>query len=133
MKKFEEISHTADAALRVFGENKVELFVHAVEGMFHLMGLKLELDQEREISEIELSEVDLESLLVSFLTEVLIYVEKGIGFNKFDIKIVDSKLKGRMIGNRINSYDIQVKAVTFNELIIKKENSILETLIVFDV
>ena len=133
MKKFEEISHTADAALRVFGENKVELFVHAVEGMFHLMGLKLELDQEREISEIELSEVDLESLLVSFLTEVLIYVEKGIGFNKFDIKIVGSKLKGRMIGNRINSYDIQVKAVTFNELIIKKENSILETLIVFDV
>jgi len=133
MKKFEEISHSADAALRVFGENKVELFVHAVEGMFHLMGLKLEENRERKILQIVISEDDLETLLVSFLTEVLFHVDKGIGFDRFDIKIIDSKLKGKMIGNKVDSYDIQIKAVTFNELKIKKENLKFETLIVFDV
>ena len=133
IKKFEEISHTADAAVRVFGDNKAELFTHAVEGMYHLMGLKLNEDMGADISKIELNEDDLETLLVSFLAEILISVEKGIGFKEFDIEIDDTSLKGKMGGYPVDSYDIQIKAVTFNELKINKENSIFNTIIVFDV
>jgi len=133
IKKFEEISHTADAAVLVFGENKVELFTNAIQGMYHLMGLKLNEDEGAENSKIDLNENDLETLLVSFLTEILISVEKGIGFKEFDIEIENTALKGKMSGYTVDSYDIQIKAVTFNELKIKKENSILSTEIVFDV
>ncbi len=37
-EKFEEIEHTGDAGLRVFGKDLGEILVHAAEGMFSLVG-----------------------------------------------------------------------------------------------
>ncbi|MET0154244.1 MAG: archease [Candidatus Binatia bacterium] len=37
-EKFEELEHTADAGLRVFGDDLGEILVHAAQGMFSLIG-----------------------------------------------------------------------------------------------
>jgi SHS2 domain-containing protein len=37
-KRFEELEHTADAGLRVFGDDLGEILVHAAQGMFSLIG-----------------------------------------------------------------------------------------------
>ncbi len=37
-KKFEELEHTADAGLRVFGNDLGEILVNAAQGMFSLIG-----------------------------------------------------------------------------------------------
>ena len=34
---FEEVEHTADKALRIFGTNLTELFLNAAAGLTHLM------------------------------------------------------------------------------------------------
>ena len=38
MKKYEELEHTADLGLRIFGSTLAELLEHAAEGMFSLIG-----------------------------------------------------------------------------------------------
>lgn len=132
-QKFIELPHTADVSIRVFGEKLATLFIHAAEGMYYMMGVKIDDLGDKHCESIALSENDAESLLVSFLTELIFFIENGIAFNKFNIEVNNLVLIGEMIGNSVISYDTQIKAVTFNELIIKKEVSTYCTDIVFDV
>ena len=37
---FEEVSHTADLEIRVWGKDLASLFIAAAEGMFHLSGIE---------------------------------------------------------------------------------------------
>ena len=37
-KRFELVEHTADIALRVYEETLEQLFIHAAEGLFEILG-----------------------------------------------------------------------------------------------
>ena len=129
---FREVAHTADVALKVRGNSIEDLFIQAALGMHAIMKMKLANGKfiQREIF---LKEVDIESLLVSFLSELIFYAECGEGFNKFEIGILHNKLRGKIIGKEINSIEGEVKAITFHRLKIEMCKSGYETLLVFDV
>lgn len=132
---FEEIPHTADRALRCWGQDLRELFTQAAQGMVALLtGSAPSLPPTLE-AQIELSAIDAETLLVSWLSELLyLYERDGTLFTAFELEeIAPTYLRARVRGAPIDQLQQQIKAVTFNELAIRPSARGLETVIVFDV
>jgi SHS2 domain-containing protein len=76
MMGFEEVEHTADKALRIFGANLTEFFLSAAAGLTHLMAADVS-DISTEIEKtIELDAIDAESLLVEWLSELAYWAEQ---------------------------------------------------------
>ena len=132
---FEEVEHTADHALRIFGENLKELFVSAAEGMTSLMvadmsGIAVKIEKT-----IELEAIDPESLLVEWLSELAYWAEaEMLIFRTFRIKhLTENHLVASVTGGKISALEKLIKAVTYHNLKIKKNQQGLEVTIVFDV
>lgn len=130
---YREIEHTADWALEVWGSDRESLFRQAALGMYHLSGTRLE-EAPRETKVIELEADDSESLLVSFLTELLFLGEQeGIGFDSFDLDFRENSLRATVKGSLISSQDKEIKAVTYHHINIQEGIRGFEVTIVFDV
>ena len=129
---FTEISHTADCALRIWAPDLMQLFVTAAEGMYELMNL--ELQKEGGVSRsFQLQGFDHESLLVSFLSELLFCVEEGEGLQSFELDVRDTELHVKAVGYPIAHLAKEIKAVTFHNLEISQNEDRLEVTVVFDV
>jgi SHS2 domain-containing protein len=130
---FEEIPHTADWSIRVWAGDLPGLLAESARGMNWLAGAKLA-DGPREKRTYEFEGPDGESMLVSFLTELVYYAEQeNLGFDDFDIRIKDGRLKVEMGGAPFVSLDKAIKAVTWHNLKINETARGLEVEIVFDV
>jgi len=130
---FEEIPHTADWSLRVWANDLPGLLRESARGMNWLAGAKLA-EGPHERRTFETDGPDGESLLVSFLSELVYYAEQeNLGFDDFDIRIKDGRLKSDMGGAPLVSIDKAIKAVTWHNLKIKETVKGLEVEIVFDV
>jgi len=85
MKPYEQIPHTADIAVRVYGKDLKELFRNAAWGMFDIIADLEGLESSVSIN-IDLKAPQKEELLVSWLDELLYnFYTKDIIFFKFDI------------------------------------------------
>ena len=133
-KRFEEIEHTADLAIRVYGQDMRELFANAAYGMFAQMA-EPSLEGPAREREVSLEAMDSESLLVDWLNE-LIYlheVERET-YSQFNIETLSStKLKAHVTGGPTKSKTKAIKAATFHDLAIKETANGLVATIVFDV
>jgi len=131
---FEEIEHTADLAIRAYGQDMRELFANAAHGMFALMAEAYIEGPARE-REVSLEAMDYEGLLVDWLNE-LIYlheVERET-YSQFNIETLSStKLKAHVTGGPTKSKTKAIKAATFHDLAIKETANGLVATIVFDV
>jgi SHS2 domain-containing protein len=135
---FEEISHTADWSLRVWAANLPELFVESARGMSSLSGIRLA-QKPRIKCTFCLSAADKESLLVSFLSELVYYAEQDhLAFDYFDLNLdleacQPCCLSAVLRGAPILSMDKAIKAVTYHNLHIHQTVRGYEVEIVFDV
>ena len=132
---FEEVEHTADKALRIFGTNLTELFLSAAAGLTHLMAADVsEISTEIEKS-IELDAIDAESLLVEWLSELAYWAESEmLVFNKFRMhNVTATHLQASISGGKVPELEKHIKAVTYHNLKIIKASQGLEVTIVFDV
>lgn len=148
-KKYKLISHTADIRLNVEADDLPELFVAAMEGMMSMVKIpnsKFLISETRTSRIIEVSSMDKTALLIDFLNEVLyqshtnkeIYDE--VEFLEFPSFIETSagksgtSLKAEIYGKKVEGFDEDIKAVTYHEAdIIKNEKGNFETMIVFDI
>jgi SHS2 domain-containing protein len=130
---FEEIPHTADVAIRVWGRDLAELFTNAARGMAWLLVDPDTVEPTVEVP-LELSAYDTETLLVTWLGELLYLNERdGTIFTTFDLREVTStRLRGRARGGPTETRQ-HIKAVTFSEMKVQPTARGLETTIVFDV
>jgi len=131
-KRIVELEHTADAAIQVSAKDLTSLFQYAAEGMYHMIGVRLDTNAKIHKSDLYLSEMDYETLLVTFLTELLFFVENRICYKDFSLEIGEQELKGSLEGYPILSLEREIKAVTFNNLEIRKKDGLFSTQIVFD-
>jgi SHS2 domain-containing protein len=130
---FIEIEHTADWALKVWAPDINELFRQAAIGMNTLAEIRLENAQPVE-EVIELQAIDLESLLVAFLTEIVLFgEEEDLGFDSFKISIDGTSLSASLTGGVIASRKKEIKAVTYHNLEIVRTEKGFSVEIVFDV
>ena len=138
MKRYEQVPHTSDIAARIFGRDIRELFVNAAFAMFDMMA-DLKGLSGRETVEVKADAADTEGLLVAWLNELLyLSYDKGLLLCDFRvISIEDNKLVAEAAGQipeegsgRLN---LEIKAATYHDLNIKKNNGRYEVTVVFDV
>lgn len=129
---FTEVPHTADAAIDVFAPNLSELFINAAQGLYHILEIRKGTERP-ELFNLEMEELDHESLLIGFLNELLYWVEKKKVASSIDIEISGWKLRATVFLTDIESRNKEVKAVTYSELKIHSFEGGLKTRIVFDI
>lgn len=134
VRRYEEVEHTADAAIRAFGRDLPELFANAAYGMFDLLAdiEKLQPTIEREVS---LEAPDLETLLVDWLSELLYLREvHGELYKEFEITTLSpTELRAAAKGGKGFVPRMDIKAVTYHDLKIEKSEEGYVVTIVFDV
>ncbi|MDD5136150.1 MAG: archease [Candidatus Omnitrophica bacterium] len=138
MLRYEQFPHTADIGIRVFGKDLKELFANAAFGMFDVIA---DLEGIRTSAEevVEAAGETPEELLVAWLDELLYrFCTKDIIYSKFEIEeISDNRIKAKVFGrpaaaNR-NRLKVEIKAVTYGGLEIKKTTAGYQVEIIFDV
>lgn len=137
-KRYEQFSHTADIGVRVFGRDLKELFNNAAFSLFDtiadLEGITNSVQQE-----IELTADNHEELLVLWLDELLYgFYTRSIIFSKFDIDLLtDTEIRavayGRPISANRNRLKVEIKAITYSGLHIKRTDHGYMVEIIFDV
>ncbi len=132
--RIEEIDHTADVGIRVFGSTAEELFEGAALGMF---GLIADLSRVKPVGEIEVrvSADDLSALLVAWLSELLVLHEtQNTLLCKFQVRFDGLALDGKAWGERIDKkrheLKLAIKAVTYHRLTVDPAKGLAE--IIFD-
>jgi SHS2 domain-containing protein len=131
---WEEIEHTADWALRVWGDDLRALFVNAARGMLSLMGGQLVGDDLRQ-THISLTAPDAETLLVEWLNE-LIYLteEEELFVTQVEVRQIDGRaLEAEVMGGQATDLTKHIKAATYHALAIERTPSGYRTVVVFDV
>ncbi len=133
MKKYEILEHKADLKIRAFGKTKEELFLNMMLGMQE--SLQAEKRKEEAKREIKIESNDLNSLLVDFLSELnyLNETEKEV-YNDIKFKEFSAvKIKGEVLGQKVESFEEDIKAVTYHSLDIHQKNGIWQATVLFDI
>jgi SHS2 domain-containing protein len=134
--KFKFLPHTADIKFRAYGKNINELFENSAEAMVKAM-YPGKIKQNKKIS-IKAKGKDIEALLYNFLEELLIKLDSDNFFmSKSMVKINKNKtaLTADLFGDNAGNYSIglDVKAVTYNSMFVKKINNKWVAQVVVDV
>lgn len=134
-RRFEEVEHTADIAIRVQGRDLAELFANAAYGMANQIADVDAAGSPTIEREIALEAYDAETLLVTWLGELLYLSERdGCIFTGFRMReVTPTRLRAVARGGPVSGYRQSIKAVTFNDLEIVSTDEGYETTIVFDV
>ncbi len=145
-KDFEQLPHTADIKIRVYGSSLKELFKNALIGMFQVIGPQAKGCQEKggrlvcptlpETHDVEVESIDKEALLVDFLSDAL-YLSDVHNEAYLDVDIyslTDTKITAKLYGVKITGFSVvEMKAVTHHDLKIKEIDGEWQTDIVFDI
>ncbi len=135
MNKFEYLEHTADIKFRAYGKDLEEVFSNSALAMTNAMfDSKIKESISKKVS---VKGKDNERLLFEFLEELLLLLdsEDFILSSVKSIKIKDGSLEAEFIGDKASNYNIHiiVKAITYNEMFVKKEKDKYVTQVVVDV
>ena len=130
---YREREHTADWELEVWAPNLSGLLEQAARGMYWLAGARLNQSQH-ENRTLQITAIDAEGLLVSFLNELLYLGEmEGLAFDGYRITVEGHTLRAELEGAPLAGLDKEIKAVTYHNLSIHETQRGMETTIVFDV
>jgi SHS2 domain-containing protein len=134
---FQIIDHTADAGIRVTAVSLEGLFEVAALALSELI-TRVELITYRVERTFQLAENDLETLLVSWLQELLyLFDTEGLIFGRFQVKLEDGRLEaiawGEPFDPGVHPLKTEVKAVTYHQLELVRTASGWQTQLIFDV
>lgn len=132
---FKFLEHTADIKFQAFGKTLEEAFENSALAMTNSMfDGKI---KENISKKIKVKGKDNERLLYEFLEELLVLLdsEDFILSKVKRVKIKNNELEAEFIGDKASEYDIHiiVKAITYNEMFVKKEKDKYITQVVLDV
>lgn len=137
--RYKFLSHTADIKFRAFGESVEKVFENSA------LALAESISQEKinscEVFEIEVEGKDLENLLYNFLEEFLVFFDSDnfilSKVNSLSIEELDSSysLNAEVWGDDVSKYEASdhIKAITYNDMFVKKEGSYWISQVVLDV
>jgi SHS2 domain-containing protein len=101
--------------------------------MYALMHARLQ-GELRESYRFEIAAPDRETLLVTFLSELLYFTQRDdVAFDRFDLAYDGERLIADVEGAPIESVAKEVKAVTYHNLAVRETARGLEATLVFDV
>ena len=119
-KPYDIIEHTADVAVKAYGNTIAEAFENAAKGMFDIITDHSPIKSLGEY-DIQLEASDFEQLLVDWLSELLfLHSANNLVFGTFKIQITDHHLSARISGEEYSTskhkVGMEIKAVTYHML-----------------
>lgn len=133
--KFKFLEHTADVKFQAFGNIIEEVFANSALAMFNTM-YEGKVKKKKKFK-VKAEGKDYESLLYNFLEELLILFDsEGFLLSKIrNIEIKNKQLTAELVGDNAKNYEIHldVKAITYNEMFVKKEKNKWISQVVLDV
>ena len=137
MKHFAIHSHTADVRLELEASTLEELFTVALIGMAEFIkpnsctGDNLIIKKE-----ILVNSIDTTALLIDFMSDVLTetHINKAIFCTVTFAELTETSVRATIFGKHVESFDEDVKAITYHEADVKKNSAgNYTTVIVFDI
>ncbi len=134
-QQYKYLEHTADIKFQAFGKTIEEAFKNSALAMFNSMhDGKI---KENKDFKIKVQGKDNEALLYNFLEELLfLFDSKHFFLNKVkNIKIKNNKLTAEITGDNAENYEIHIdiKAITYHEMFVKKIKTKWTAQVVLDV
>jgi len=137
--KFEELEHTADVGLRIYGHDLPQLLANAAEGMFSLIGATSFTEAELETRAVDLRFDDSAGCLYQWLRALLREFNRDGFFpvgTALDLRA--GRLKATVRGGRFDpqrhEFFAELKAVTQHALTVRERaDGGLEAEVIFDV
>jgi SHS2 domain-containing protein len=134
------VNHTADKAVEVWGESVRDVFVAAAEAMFSASEDLAAIGRDREWA-IEVEAESPEDLLHAWLSELLWVSERDDAIPcEFEIEELDerkwrlrARARGGAVPEEMSSTGAPVKAVTYHDLSVWREDGVWKASVVFDV
>lgn len=129
------LEHTADIRMKVSGSTLEELFHDALLGMVATMK-PAQLQESKKIKrKIKINAQDTTALLIDFLNEALVWMHtEREAYTDARFMITEGSLEAELEGYRADSFNDDIKAVTYHEANVKKdENGIWTSNIIFDI
>lgn len=133
MKKYEYLDHPADLKIRAFGKTLPKLFINAAFAITNFL-YKVEGNQVIATEKVQIEAVNLEDLFINWLTEILYLSDANhLACVNFEMKAFDEKKLVADIGMISATAKDDIKAITYSELSVKKNNDIWEAIFVCDI
>jgi SHS2 domain-containing protein len=134
---FEFIDHTADAGIRVKAPTVEDLFATAALAFSELVTRVDSVDCRVE-RRFKLQEDDIETLLVSWLQELLYLLDtEALVFARFQVTLHDLSLAATAWGDffdpKIHPMKTEIKAVTYHQLEVTKSDQGWQAQVIFDI
>lgn len=137
VKNYEFLPHTADTKFRAYGKTLEEAFKNSAYAMTDVITDHKKVKPLVEKT-IKVESENKESLLYDFLEQFLILQDsEGFLLNKIkELKIINNKLTAKVLGDtHPEKYEIttHIKAVTYQEMLIKKEKDRFMIQVIVDI
>ena len=132
--KYRFLEHTADVEFQAFGKSLEEVFENAALALFNAM-YKGKVEKKIK-KKIKIDGGNKESLLYNFLEELLFLLDSENFFlSNIKVKIEDNKLTAELYGDNASNYEIslQVKAITYHDMLIESKDKKWMVQVVVDV
>lgn len=135
--RWEEIEHTADVAVRVEAASREGLFAAACRAMFELMYGPLDAQPATRRRAVEVSGDTDEDLLWELLSTVLGWSEVDrAAYAEASVRVGDGRARADLKGPSIDGLELvgpPIKAVTYHDLQIRRDDAGWTATIIFDV
>lgn len=134
-EKYQLIPHTADRAVRIYGESLQELFSNALIALFET-AKPIKASEEIVHHSVQLHAESPELLLVDFLSECVYFSDANhqaydkVIFHSFTDKTLTAVISGYPI---LGFEESEVKAVTYHALNLQQNKNGWEATVVFDI
>ncbi len=121
------LDHMTDAYIEAEGSSLEEAFENAAKGLIDTM-LDIDKIEAKDKIRIEAEGYDLEELLYNWLEEILLKLSiERVALREFKVKIKDNRLEAEAYGEPLDlkkhNYKVEIKAVTYHLMEVKKEDS----------
>ncbi len=133
--RYEVLEHTADVGLKAYGDTVEELFANAALGMFALM---TDIRRVRPTGEVHVTVTsqDLESLMVDWLTElVLVHEVENVFLCEFEVALeglsLEATARGEVVDPSRHPLNTAIKAVTYHMIEVAPEKGY--AVVIFDI
>jgi SHS2 domain-containing protein len=137
MKRFEILNHTADIGIIVHGENLKALFENAGEAFFRLI-TDLRKVKRRVERRVNIGGESLDRLMVDWLSELLyLHDVENLLFKGFKVDSVGEDglkavVKGELFQEGVHVIKTEVKAVTYHQIEVRRENGRWKAQVILD-
>ncbi len=123
---FTILEHPADLGIEARGQSLSEAFQNAAIALMSVI-LDLSIISPDETREITIHSIDRDQLLVKWLSEILYlydgqrFVAKDFHINTFSSTLLQANVRGEIFSESKHRTNIDVKAVTYHQLVVRED------------